>query len=103
MLLIVMGPAEAHSERIMRLLPGARIGGGAQMGELHVSNVTTGNAAIVRPNPSAMARPDFTQGRLHAELWAFSSVGEHRYLLRGISPSSSGFGAFVARAPPLQP
>jgi hypothetical protein len=85
-LLVVMGAAEADPKRIMRLLTGAGIGGGSQVGKLHLCGVAMRNAATMRPDPAAVARPDLTQRRLDHESWALQAARqEHPVLLSKFS------------------
>src|SRR5207248_2933797 len=75
-LLVMVRPAEAHPENIMRPLTRAGIRSRAQMGKIDRACVTTRDAAAMRFDPAPMSRPDLLQGCAHPQLWPLPSIGQ---------------------------
>src|SRR5580700_6031919 len=57
-LLIMVQPAQADPEDVVRPLPRAGIGGRAQMGKVDTRRPATGDAAAMRFDPAAVPRPN---------------------------------------------
>jgi hypothetical protein len=61
MLLVMVLPAPADAETVMRSLALAGIGGGMEMGKVDSDGAALRNAAAMRSDPAAVLRPDLLQ------------------------------------------